>query len=394
MLACSYCGRDNDPARTHCHECGTELPSSPAQESSPEPPALPKPRPFKPEALEGAFVVKDGFHRANWGFVRRYIDSNVDLEDVSDAWNEAALLWVQKIRDDLGGEFFVVQSVRTILLCDRPLATATWLLDCAERAAETIKDHLGSTAWGGWTGKNVMLIFSDEDDYYQYLAHHSPDGEQAKSGGVCIHSGYTHIAFPWYDEVEATNTIVHELVHDCLAHLTLPLWLNEGLAVTMQKAVAPPRHSVGQSQQDALFSAAIGWRAPIMWDELAERHFAFWTEENIQSFWTGVSFYQPGDPNQLSYSLAEVLLKLLSERGDAAGFRTFVEAARPDDAGQTAAMDILGADLGEIAGTFLGKGNWRPQRKAMIACWEAAGWNKEGGSGEAPPTGDGEDNPM
>jgi hypothetical protein len=47
-----------------------------------------------------------------------------------------------------------------------------------------------------------------------------------------------------------------------------------------------------------------------------------------------------------------------------------------EDAGQTAALEILGADLGEIAGTFLGEGNWRPQRKALIACWETAKWEK------------------
>lgn len=114
--------------------------------------------------------------------------------------------------------------------------------------------------------------------------------------------------------------------------------------------------------------------APVMWDELAERHFAFWSEDNIQSFWAGTSFYIPGDSNELSYSLAQVFVKLLTERRDAAAFRAFLETARHDDAGQTAAMDILGSDLGEIAATFLGEGNWRPQRKAMKSCWETAGW--------------------
>ena len=47
-------------------------------------------------------------------------------------------------------------------------------------------------------------------------------------------------------------------------------------------------------------------------------------------------------------------------------------------------MDLLGIDLGEIAGTFLGQGNWRPQRKAMVRCWEAVGWPK--------PQGDEDDN--
>jgi hypothetical protein len=113
-----------------------------------------------------------------------------------------------------------------------------------------------------------------------------------------------------------------------------------------------------------------------MWHELAERHIGFWTEKNIQSFWAGTSFCEPGDANQLSYSLAEVFVKLLSEKGDRQALCAFLQAANQDDAGQTAAIDILSADLGQIAETFLGEGNWRPQRKAMIGCWEAAGWKK------------------
>lgn len=385
MIACKYCGRENEPARTHCHECGTELPSPPSPSPPRTPPPLPAPKLITPEALEAAFGFKDGFHRADWDFVQRWIDSNINPEDSTEAWNEVALLWVNKLRGDLGGDYFVLRSAHTVLLCDRPVETATWLLDYAGHTADTIAGHLGRTAWGGWTGHNVILVFSDEDDFYQYLAFHSPDGEQAKSGGVCIHSDYTHIAFPWYDEAEAANTIVHELTHECLAHLPLPLWLNEGIAVTMQKAVAPPARPLGQSGQDALYAATINWHAPVMWDELAQQHFAFWTEANIQTLWAGTSFYQPGEPNQLSYSLAEVLVKLLAGRGDGVAFHTFLESARQGDAGQTAAMNHLGADLGEIAGTFLGDGNWRPQRKAMIACWESAGWEKQGDAGADTP---------
>jgi hypothetical protein len=221
-----------------------------------------------------------------------------------------------------------------------------------------------------------VLIFSEQDDYYQYLSHFGSEGEQAASGGVCIHTGCTHIALPWHDELEAINTITHELTHDCLAHLPLPLWLNEGIAVTLQKAIAPATRPPWQSEQDSLLSASIDWRSPIMWDELAERHFTHWNETNIQSFWAGTSFFEPGDPNELSYSLAEVFVKLLSERGGPAELQAFLEAANSEDAGQTAAHDILNTDLGDIAGTFLGSGDWRPQRAAMVRCWEQAGWHK------------------
>jgi hypothetical protein len=326
-----------------------------------------------PAALEPAFAVADGFHRADWEFISRWIEANACPPDREAAWTEAALLWLTKLRDDLGGDYFILPASQTLVLCDLPGETARWLGNYANRAADTIKARLGETAWRGAFGKDVILVFSDEDDYYHYLAHHSSDGEQAASGGVCIHSGYTHIALPWHDEFDAANTIVHELCHDCVAHLPLPVWLNEGMAVTLQKCIAPPAQGSGEGAQSTLFAAAINWQAPLMWDELAERHFAFWTEESIQSFWAGTSFYEPGDPNELSYSLAEVFVKLLTERGEGPAFRSFIEHAHQDDAGQGAAMDCLSADLGGIAGTFLGAGDWRPRRSAMVACWKQAG---------------------
>src|SRR5579864_1909208 len=103
---------------------------------------------------------------------------------------------------------------------------------------------------------------------------------------------------------------------------------------------------------------------PLLDHELNDRHMAFWNPQNIQEFWTGISFQKPGDSNELSYSLAEILLNLLSEyRGDWGGF---IKNADWRDAGQTAAIDFLNADLGKVAATFLGEGDWRPGRKEMV----------------------------
>jgi hypothetical protein len=71
----------------------------------------------------------------------------------------------------------------------------------------------------------------------------------------------------------------------------------------------------------------------------------------------------PGDDSQLSYSLGEILVNLLSEKG--ADFIEFVKAADWRDAGQDAAVNFLGQGLEEFLGGFLGPGNWRPQRKAI-----------------------------
>jgi len=144
--------------------------------------------------------------------------------------------------------------------------------------------------------------------------------------------------------------LAHELTHNCVVHLKLPLWLNEGLAEMFERTVADARD-------------------PVLDYDLKERHLAFWNSETIQEFWSGISFQKPGDSNQLSYSLAQIVLSLLLEKpGD---WGSFLKQAQWGDAGQTAAMDCLGTDLGEVMSTFLGEGDWRPRRKAMVALWES-----------------------
>lgn len=377
MIACAYCRKENKDAAQRCWECGTEFsaPATPPPATPFQPPPLPKTTLINIDGIEAWLHFESGFHRADWKAIRHWIESNISPLDVGRAWNEAALLWVQKLREDLGGDYFILVSSQTILLCDQSGETAQWLLDYSGRIARTIKERLDRIAWQGASGKDIILVFSDQDDYYQYLSIHSPDGEQAASGGMCIDSGYTHVAFPWQDELAAANVIVHELTHDCLAHLPMPLWLNEGIAVTLEKNIGPPTVPAWHGAHAALNSALINWQPPMMWDELAEKHHSFWTAENIQSFWAGTSFFEPGDASQLSYSLAEVLVKLLLEKSEGSAFQAFIETASHSDAGQTAALDILHADLGDIAGTFLGEGSWRPQRRAMVSCWDAAGWN-------------------
>jgi hypothetical protein len=119
--------------------------------------------------------------------------------------------------------------------------------------------------------------------------------------------------------------------------------LNEGLAKVFDRQVA---------------------RRPFLVDrELADRHRTHWNEINIQAFWAGKSYYVPGEESELSYSLGEILVNLLSTKWEAVP--EFVKSADWRDAGQDAAVNILNQDLGEVLGGFLGPGNWRPQRKAI-----------------------------
>jgi hypothetical protein len=380
VKSCEYCGRENEDAAQFCVDCRTPFAAPTIQQPRLRPETQVSLKIIDPQAIADAFSIAEGFTRAEWETVAGWITQNVSSANCESAWNEAVLLWVSKLREDLGGSYYYIESPEIILLCDLDLKIAEWLLDYSNRASITIRHALGDIAWAGAMGKNVVLVFSDVDDYYQYIALHCREGEQAASAGICVHSGYTHIALPWHDETEAAGTIVHELAHDSLAHLRLPLWLNEGVAETLARAVAPPRPSVSQSIQDSLFASAIGWKPPIIWDELAERHFGWWDSDRIQAFWAGTSFYEPGDASELSYSLAEVLVNLASEKANPESFRGCLNAALQEDAGRDAFQQILGLDLGELAGKFLGPGKWRPERLCMKRLWQAAGWINSGKS--------------
>jgi hypothetical protein len=192
-------------------------------------------------------------------------------------------------------------------------------------------------------------LFSDPDDYYAYISFYYPEGTHASTGGVFIAQGYAHVALPYTDVDFTEHVLVHELAHNLLCHLPIPAWLNEGLAMVIEERAL---------------------RRPFRVDaELVERHIRQWNDENIQSFWAGTSFRVPGDESELSYSLAWILVTLLTEKKD---FRDFVANANWRDAGQDSAQTTLDCDLGEIAGTFLGPGNWRPQRKAIAEAIEKA----------------------
>jgi hypothetical protein len=91
---------------------------------------------------------------------------------------------------------------------------------------------------------------------------------------------------------------------------------------------------------------------------LVQRHKTCWKSEGLQVFWTGDSF--DGALEELSYHLAEVFARniLAAHRGS---FIEFLSRAEWRDAGDAAAREVLGCNLGEIAAQFLGPGNWSPQ---------------------------------
>ncbi len=349
MKVCDYCGQVNDDALTQCCDCGTVFRpvEEPAKQAKGgrilEDPIL------NLEELAGAFSFEEGFSRPDWKIIGKAIEARWDKNSRRLPLEHAILQWTKKLATELGGKYDVSRMGRCLMVSDLDWETDQRLLRSAESAIIKIGEALPGIAWKNFIGLYVILVFGELDDYYQYLSWYYPEGAHPASSGVHIHKGYPHIACCDRGEVDVAHTIRHELVHHSINHLRVPRWLHEGLAVTIERSLGSRR-------------------VQMLSDDLPERHHQFWNEKMIQRFWAGTSFGEPGESVELSYSLAEVLLQLLAkERED---FLAFIEAVDCDDAGQTASMDCLGKCLGETVGTFLGPGNWRPQRKAIKECWE------------------------
>ncbi|HUS34643.1 MAG TPA: hypothetical protein VM680_04750 [Verrucomicrobiae bacterium] len=321
--------------------------------------------PIDANAIAGMFSDLEGFHHPQWPQIIEWLKTNVG-RPTADSWNDVVRIWLNVLCEDLGGHYALHEDPETFLLSDLPADAARRLQKFATDAISQMRDAWPRVAWEGSRRKIVILLFSESDDYYSYISYFHLDGDAPQSSGVWLSNGYTHIAAQLEGEVGAAVTILHELCHDAFGHLNLPLWLNEAMARTLERRMAPRAPSLGESETDALWGDVSGWKAPIMWAELADLHFGFWNSDNIQEFWSGHSFQIAGNSMDLSYSLAEVLLKLITEKSDQQSFVAFLTSAgQHNDAGLTAAHEALGLDLGDIAATFLGTGDWRPNRKRI-----------------------------
>lgn len=303
---------------------------------------------------ETAFRVEEGLPRPDWKVIDEvFATARIPEDKLHQAYTDAARYWLQKLSTSLGGTYRVVESASFLLLTGLERRLDTHLLNFCELTLQRISDGLQSAIPEGGYGKYVVMIFADAEEYSRYVAYFQSPGYSAASGGMFLDREYGHIALP-HAFIESTKrTIAHELAHNCLRLLPIPAWLNEGIATTAERLVGlPTRYEMTR--------------------ELAERHRAFWPANDIQEFWSGMSFYHPGDAVELSYSLANILVCLICE--DRPRFVPFVSHAQWSDGGERAAVEHLGFSLGEAAATFLGDGDWAPNAEAI------ARWHKDGGS--------------
>lgn len=259
-------------------------------------------------------------------------------------YTAAAGHWLEAMAQSLGRHYRIHASEDFLLLSALEDRAAVVLLRFCQSVRRRIVRNLGPVSTSRADGKHVVIVFDTEDEYYDYIAHYSPEGgEYAMSSGMFVHAGYGHFALFEGEMEHMQPTIAHELAHCLLSHLRIPAWLNEGMAVNTEHALFPrladPRTS--------LYSP----------NEIKAKHAAFWNADTIQEFWSGKSFLRTDDGNMLSYDLAKRITATAAR--DETSFSAFLFDADRDDGGLSAEHH-LGYPLEHLVLVMLGEGDWRP----------------------------------
>ena len=280
-------------------------------------------------ALQDSMVVVAGTPAPDWDKLYAWTTSIAEPSAQAAAWEHAELAWLNHMRVALGSHYHVDVLGEAVVLSSLDEKSAAAILHYMTKTLQRIVGLLKDVAQVPSGGRDILIVLDDEQHYYEYVSrYYAEDGEYALSSGMYINYGCAHFVCV-KSEISAIEPIIaHEMTHSCVAHLPIPTWLNEGLAVNTESKLCRTPYSE--------FTPA----------QIHEKHQAFWNETTIQEFWSGKSFLRTDDGNRLSYDLGRILVQHLAPNWPQ--FAQFTRAANLNDGGAAAARQHLGVDLGAM----------------------------------------------
>ena len=268
------------------------------------------------------------YSRPDWNEVAKSVEHITDPVQLDQFWTEQCNGWLLDLKEQLGFGYQIIKSDNFQVVTSQSDRYNTLLINSLERTLKRILQALPGIASDQGFGSHVALVIENQEKYYDYIAAYHPDeGEFGLSSGIFIDEGYGHFVFPVQEITYAEPIAVHELTHALLAHLPIPLWLNEGLAVSMEEFLADQIPPMLDHKQMAL-------------------HASYWNEDRIAAFWKGDSFSYSDEGQDLSYELAYILVKKLT--GNMKQFAEFVNIANGEDGGFAAANKVWGISLNSL----------------------------------------------
>lgn len=296
-----------------------------------------------PFPLTRHLTMHHGFPILDWAAVNAWLAEAPADAPKRHAWNACARGWLLHFRDMLPAHYALYQAGSALLLSALPLNQANAELEFMNRTQARVGRMLKGLASTRLQAKQIVLVFDNTEPYYDYVSYYYPErgGEFAATGGVYVNKGCGHYVLHGNNLGALERVIAHEMTHGQLAHLSLPRWLDEGIAINTERRLAGAGYS-GQTPR-----------------ELHERHRAHWNAGEIQKLWSGDAFFDPqSDHQHLSYDLARIIVEQIAR--DWPRFTRFALSATPEDGGAQAARKHLGMDLGDIVRALLERPDTEP----------------------------------
>lgn len=291
--------------------------------------------------IAGSARWHEGIGHPRWPILHAAVEALPEQQQDA-GWLDLQRAWLDWLRGSIGLRYRLHDSDSAFLLSSLPPRLAevklAYLAATERRISRTLEELADAS------GKEVLIAFDSDSDYYRYVSGFYPaEGRFAMSAGMHLSEGCPHFVTHGTDLERIEPTIVHEMTHSCLQHLPLPLWLNEGIAQSVEYRFCP-------------YAIAAQRRS-----ELRAQHAEFWSIQTIQAFWSGDAFDRIDQGRTLSYDLALTLVEAFAR--DWPAFKAFTLAAQHGDAGASAARAHLGIELGEVVALLLGHdsaGDWSP----------------------------------
>jgi hypothetical protein len=294
--------------------------------------------------IPGWLTWTDGLPCPKGDAIRTWVETRCEPEARWDALAAAVRHWLARLGPALGGGYELLESRHFLALAPEADGIGRRLLPFAERSRSALLSLLGEVADFHRYGPPLVVLLRTRD-FYRYISLYYPEGEHAALAGVHVREGYPHVVLHASEPWELESTLAHELTHAALHHLSLPLWVEEGLAQMVEHGLTG--------------------RSPLRIDEeRADAHRRYWRTHGLDAFWTGEAFPRADKAGELGYELAEILVRLLVEDFRPAGsggeaeppLLAFLRAASESDCGEAASREHLGIGLCDLAARFLGPG--------------------------------------
>ena len=287
----------------------------------------------------------------DWMSLTEWIES-IDINSHGRAWADAELAWLSCMCRALGETYKLSKFRRSVVLSSLSLREEKSVISFMDSSLKKILQKLGKIAAIPEWGYDILIIFDDENTYYRYISRYYPEeGEFSLTSGLYISHGCGHFVTTKQDIKLIEPVIVHEMTHSCVSYLSIPEWLNEGLAVNIEHSLCGPSCTT----DDTL--------------ERYNQHRNFWNSDTIQQLWSGSSFKRTDEGSLLSYDLSRILVLQMAKSWDK--FEEFVLEADYNDSGQKSANEKYGVTLGAVICALL--------EKEYSASWEPTpeGWKVE-----------------